>query len=116
MHPAHSIGPNESIRAAAEQMAKANVPAIYVVEEGKVLGLLTNRNLIRNAIAHSLSPDETKVSDVMDPWAARISDDREVDNALLVMQVHGISELLVQDFTGQIVGIFCDCGCCHARR
>lgn len=113
MRPALSIGPNESIRAAAERMAEANLPAISVVTEGRVVGLLSNRDLVGKAVARSLSADDTTVSEVMNSRPVRISEDRDVPSALLVMQARGVHELLVQDFTGQVVGVFCDCGCCE---
>lgn len=113
MRPALSIGPNESIRAAAERMAEANLPAISVMTEGRVVGLLSNRDLVGKAVARSLSADDTKVSEVMNSRPVIISDDRDVPSALLVMQARGVHELLVQDFTGQVVGVFCDCGCCE---
>lgn len=113
MLPALSIGPDESIRTAAERMADANLPAISVMAEGRVVGLLSNRDLVGKAVARSLSADDTKVSEVMNSRPVRISEDRDVPSALLVMQVRGVHELLVQDFTGQVVGVFCDCGCCE---
>ena len=112
MREALSIGPGESIRTAATRMAEANLPAISVVDNGRVVGLLSNRDLVAKVVAQSLSADETKVSEVMDPRPARISDDRDLASARLIMQARGTHELLVQDFTGQVVGIFCDCGCC----
>ena len=112
MREALSIGSSESIRTAAKRMAEANLPVISVVEDGRVVGLLSNRDLVAKVVAQSLSADETKVSEVMEPRPARISDDRDVASARLVMQARGAHELLVQDFTGKIVGIFCDCGCC----
>jgi len=112
MRPAVSIGPNESIRTAAERMAAGNLPAISVMESGRVVGLLSNRDLVGKAVALSLSADETKVWELMNALPVRISEDRDVGSALLVMQARGVHEMLVQDFTGQVVGIFCDCGCC----
>jgi CBS domain-containing protein len=113
MRPTLSIGPNESIRTAAERMADANLPVISVMEEGRVVGLLSNRDLVGKAVARSLSADDTKVSVVMNSRPVRISDDRDVPSALLVMQARGVHELLVQDFTGQVVGVFCDSDCCE---
>ena len=111
MQPVVSIGPNESIRTAAERMIEAGVPAILVVDEGRIIGLLSNRDLVAKAVVQSLPADLTKVIDVMNDQPVRISDDRNIANALLVMQIRNVRQLVVQDFTGQVVGIFCDCGC-----
>lgn len=112
MRPALAIGPDESIRMAAELMGAASVPALFVIDGAHVVGLLSNRDLVGKAVAHSLSADDTKVSEIMDSDPVRISDDRDLPSALIVMQARGVHELLVQDFTGRVVGIFCDCGCC----
>ena len=111
MQPPVSIGPDESIRAAAERMVAANLSAILVRSDGVTLGLISNCDLVRGAVARALPPEDTKVSEVMNRQPFRISDDRDVASALLVMRARGVHELLVQDFTGQVVGIFCDRGC-----
>lgn len=111
MRPALSIGPDEPIRAAAAMMTKAGIPAISVVAAGQVVGLISARDLVENAVARSLSADATMVFEIMNASPVRISDDRDVDSAMLVMQARDVHELLVQDFTGRIVGVFCDCGC-----
>lgn len=111
MQLAVSIGPNESIRTAAMRMAEADVPAILVVDEGRIVGILSNRDLVAKAVARCLPADLTKVFDVMNNQPVRISDDRNIANALLVMQVRNVHQLVVQNFSGQVVGIFCDCGC-----
>lgn len=111
MRPVVSIGPNESIRLAAERMVEADVPAILVIDEDKIVGMISNRDLVAKVVARSLSPEITKVSDVMNDQPVRISDDRDIGSALLVMQARNVHQLVVQDFTGRIVGIFCDCGC-----
>lgn len=112
MRPVLTIGPNESIRLAAHRMADANLPAITVIEAGRVVGILSNRDLVRKVVARSLPADDTKVTEVMNSRPVIISDDRDVESALLVMQARNVHELLVQDFTGQVVGVFCHCGCC----
>lgn len=111
MQPPVSIGPNESIRVAAERMVASNLSAILVMSDGVTVGLISNCDLVRRAVAHALSAEDTKVSQVMNNQPVRISDDRDVASALLVMRARGVRELLVQDFTGEVVGIFCDRGC-----
>ncbi len=113
MRPALSIGPDEPIRLAAAKMAQAGIPAISVVAVGQVVGLISARDLIENAVARALPADQTMVFEIMNADPVRISDDRDIDSAMLVMQARGVHELLVQDFTGRVVGIFCDCGCCE---
>ena len=116
MYPAISIGPTESIRAAAERLVESDVPAILVMDGGKIIGLLSSRDLVTKAVARSLSPDVTMVADVMNNQPVRISDDRDIGSALLVMQARNVHQILVQDFTGRIVGIFCDCGCSEESK
>lgn len=111
MRPPFAVEQSDTIRLAAERMAEKNVGALTVVDGGKVIGLLSNRDLIAKALAKSL-PASTPVADLMNPRPVRISDDRDVENALLVMKARRVHELLVQDFTGKVVGVYCDCGCC----
>jgi predicted transcriptional regulator len=94
-------------------MVASNLSAILVMSDGVTVGLISNCDLVRRAVAHALPAEDTKVSQVMNNQPVRISDDRDVASALLVMRARGVRELLVQDFTGEVVGIFCDRGCAN---
>lgn len=104
--------PSDSIQTAAQTMARFNLSVIPVLDEGRVVGVLSERDLTRNAVALGRAPGETAVSSVMNDDPVRLSDDRDVASALLVLQARGAHELVVQDFTGRLVGTFCTCECC----
>ena len=109
------VNPNETVFHAAECMARSATPAIPVKENGRVVGILTDRDISQNVVALGLDPRTTLVAAVMNGDPVRISDDRDVETAILVMRVRGAQELLVQDFAGTFLGIICNCDLCAAH-
>lgn len=108
----HWVSPNDSIQSAAQTMVEFDLSVIPVLEGGRIVGVLSERALARNAVARGCLPGETPVSAVMNDDPVRLSDDRDVESALLVLKARGARELVVQDFTGRLVGMFCTCERC----
>jgi CBS domain-containing protein len=48
-------------------MNKAGFSGVVVIQEGKAIGMLTDRSLLRNFVPLNRKPDEVKVSEVMSP-------------------------------------------------
>lgn len=54
-----------SVLKACQVMSEANKGAIMVLESGKLVGIFTERDLLRRVIAEGLNPQEVKVENVM---------------------------------------------------
>lgn len=108
----HAVSPDDSVQMAAQAMAEFDLSVIPVLDKGRIVGVLSERDLTRHAVALGRVPGETPVSAVMNDDPVRLSDDRDVESALLVLQARGARELVVQDFTGRLVGMFCTCERC----
>lgn len=109
------VGPEDTIHCAAIRMADADLWGVPVLEEGRIVGVLSERDIVRNVAARGLSPSEMLVKDAMSREPVRLSDDRDVESALAVLKARGARELVVQDFAGQPIGVFCGCeDCCCA--
>jgi CBS domain-containing protein len=59
-----TVDPSATLRRAAKVMTERGVGAAVVIENEKVVGIVTERDVLR-AIAQDSSMDDTKVSDVM---------------------------------------------------
>ena len=73
-----TCAPDEAVLSASQRMADRNYGSIIVVDgDRKVLGLLTERDILRRLVAVERDPARTKISDVMtsDLRIARASDD-----------------------------------------
>ncbi len=59
-----AVAPNATIKAAAHVMERAGVGALGVVDEGHLIGIVTDRDLVRRALARGL-PLDARVDAVM---------------------------------------------------
>lgn len=99
-----TIAPGQSIRQAAEKMTAEGVSSLPVVEEGKLLGIVTDRDLRQRCIATGIAPDEA-VRTIMTDNLLTISGDTPAIEALLQMTRHNIHHLPLVDTAGKLHGI-----------
>ena len=100
--PVH-IRPEATIRQAAEHMTEARVSALLILDKGKLIGILTDRDLRSRCLARGLG-DQTPVSAVMTEAPFCLPLDASGFEALLEMTRRGIHHLPVADH-GQLHGL-----------
>jgi CBS domain-containing protein len=89
---------------AAEVMRDARVGALLVVERGAYVGVLSETDLVRRAMAAGLDPSQSCVRQIMSAPLITVEIDRSAHDASDMMAEHGIRHLPVtQD--GLIVGM-----------
>jgi CBS domain-containing protein len=96
----------EGVEAIAERMRARNVGFMPVCDErGRVIGTLTDRDLVLRVLAEHRDPNATAVADVMtsDVIACKPSDELSVAEAL--MSKHKKSRILCLDDDGRPAGI-----------
>ena len=98
-----------SLQEAAVLMREHHVGALLVTEEGpredEFIGIVTDRDLVLQALAEGIGPREATVGDVMMPVIATIPENAEVFEALETMRDGGIRRLAVSADEGVLVGI-----------
>ena len=101
-----SIASQETVRRAAQMMDDLNVGAIPVLDDGKLVGMVTDRDITVRATAAGLAPDETRVADVMSTGVRTCTSNQEVDEVLNQMGDEQIRRIPVVDRkSGQVIGI-----------
>ncbi|MER3423075.1 MAG: hypothetical protein C4293_07450 [Nitrospiraceae bacterium] len=90
---------------AAGLMRSARVGALLVVDQGAAyIGMVSETDLVRKAMAAGLNPDQEQVRKVMSSPLITIEIDRSAHEASDLMAENGIRHLpIIQD--GRIVGI-----------
>lgn len=90
---------------AAELMRELDVGAVPVVEGGRLLGILTDRDIVVRAIAVGDDPASTTVREAMTPELIVIYEDQSLEEASALMSTHKIRRLLVLDRDKSLAGI-----------
>jgi CBS domain-containing protein len=97
--------PATTLRAAAEMMRLLNVDSLPVVDQGRVLGLITDRDIVVRGLALGLEPDGASVSEVMSRDVQTCSVDDDVEDVARLMRDLQVRRLLVVDARDRLVGL-----------
>jgi CBS domain-containing protein len=98
-----SISPKTTLDKAAQAMVERRVGAAIVMEDGRVAGIVTERDLMR-AVANGLVPWTTRVPECMTRKPRTITPFTTAGAALSLMLAHGFRHLPVME-DGALVGI-----------
>jgi CBS domain-containing protein len=98
-----SVSPALNIIDCAREMADKEVGCLIVKENGNLLGIVTEQDLARKALAKGVSPDKP-VSDIMSRDMKYIEPDRDIQDAMQLMGNNEIKHLPVIS-KGELVGI-----------
>ena len=98
------IESDRSITVAAQLMEQAGVGALAVLDGEAIVGIVTDRDLVRRAMARELPPD-ARVDAVMSTPVVVVEADADVRDAIATFGAHPLRRLpVVRD--GRFVGMF----------
>jgi len=103
--PASTVERDESIHHAAERMDRERVGSLVVVEEGRPVGILTDRDVALRVVAKNLHPRTTRVGDVVGGQVLTVSEDLPLKEASAEMRRHGVRRMPVVNPSGRVVGM-----------
>jgi CBS domain-containing protein len=99
-----SIGPNATVIDAIRFMDEKNVGALPVVENGKLLGIVSERDYTRKIILKGRSSKDTPVSDIMTKELLTVNSGDSVAECMRIMTEKRVRHLPVLEGT-KLVGI-----------
>ncbi len=102
MRPAPKVDPSVSLSRAAKLMIESGVRQLPVFEKGKLLGFITDENIIHRAVTRQWG--STKVKEIMTKAPHTIEVNRSVGAVLSLFREQGISHVPVMD-SGKLVGM-----------
>jgi CBS domain-containing protein len=98
-----SVEPGDSIEDAAAKMKEADVGAVLVVDGDDLKGIVTDRDIVVNAVAEGNG--DASVEDVASTDTTTIEADAELTDAISLMREKKVRRLPVVDDDGEPVGI-----------
>src|SRR5438128_3077115 len=84
--PAECIASDDTVRETAERMRHVNVGALPVLDRGRLVGIVTDRDITVRGTALGWRPESTPVRDVMTPEVLFCFDDQEAAEAAALMR------------------------------
>ncbi len=103
--PAGSIHPGASVTRASEAMMSEGVGALVVVDEGRLIGILSERDIVGRVVARRLDPAKTLVSEVMTREVATARPGMTATQAMDLMHKKRFRHLPLVDESGKVVGM-----------
>lgn len=100
----HSVSSKASVEDAAKKMTQVRRGCLVIVEKGNLVGIVTERDIVRKAIAQGLSPQQTLVSEIMSKPVISVGPEALVSDAARVMGDNQIRRLPITKGT-EVVGI-----------
>jgi CBS domain-containing protein len=99
------IHPDSTLQKAAAKMKARDIGPLPVGENGRLVGILTDRDITVRATAKGKSPMASRVRDIMTREVVYCFDDQLVGEAARLMQENQVRRLLVLDHDKRLVGI-----------
>lgn len=92
-----TITQDKSISEAAALMREKDVSSLIVVEGNRVIGIVTENDMVHKVVAKDLLPSNLKVRDIMTTQVISIHPHDEVKRAAKMMSENDIRRLVVTD-------------------
>ena len=100
---AEVVGPEATLREVAQSMVKSGVGSVGVVDGHELVGILTERDILR-AVADDVDLDDTRAANVMTPAPDTFAPDVDVEEAASWLIETGYRHLPVMR-DGELLGI-----------
>ena len=99
-----TVAQSATIMEAACAMRDNDIGDVVVVENGRLCGILTDRDIVVRALAGGCDPNRTSVGEICSRSLVTLAPDDTTGQAVRVMREHAIRRLPVEE-NGQVVGI-----------
>lgn len=99
------VSERDSLRDVARIMKDRDTGVVPVVEGRKIIGLITDRDIVVRALAEGKNLENTTVTDLMTKHVRSVRDDASVNDALELMSSAEVRRVAVVNNNDELVGI-----------
>jgi CBS domain-containing protein len=100
----HTIEPTASVLEAVERMAQKNIGALLVLEHGRIVGMLTERDYARKVVLMARSSKDTPLREIMTTSVIYVHPDQTSEECMALMTQSRVRHLPVID-EGKLAGL-----------
>lgn len=104
-HDVESICQTANVMEAAQMMERLDVGVLPVVNDGKLVGVVTDRDITVRAIAAGKDPKDATVNETMTPNLVVCYEEQSLDEAARLMEDQQVRRLLVVNRDKELVGV-----------
>src|SRR5436309_11916756 len=100
-----TVEPDKTVVDAARIMMREDAGVVPVTENGRLTGMVTDRDIAIRVVAEGKDPQSTPVREVASKDLVTIDPEQDLDEALRLMAQHQVRRLPVVEEDGRLVGI-----------
>jgi len=100
-----TVGPDDPVKNAAVMMRDFDIGCVLVSENKRLLGIVTDRDIVTRALARTGKLDDVTIREVMSRKPVCCQIDDTINQAATIMEEHQIRRLPVMDFKGSLAGV-----------
>ncbi len=100
----YTIQKGDSVRQAAQEMTRRNVRAISVLDGDRLVGILSEWDIMTKIVAEGRDPETTRVEEVMTPDPMTATPDATYAECLVTMLANDFQHLVVVTPEGRVLG------------
>lgn len=99
-----TVDAGDTVVEAARQMRDGDFGSVLVLRDGRVEGIVTDRDIAVRAVAEGRDPESSQVSEIYSTGVATLEPSQSIEQAVQTMRQHDIRRLPVVE-NGRPVGI-----------
>jgi CBS domain-containing protein len=100
-----TIAPDASLVDAAKQMRESDTGWLPVAVSGKIIGIITDRDIAIRAIAKGIDAHRTLVKEIMTPEVFACSPEASISDVCELMERQQVRRLVIQDADESLCGV-----------
>jgi len=100
-----SIEATQTVADAARLMRDEDVGMTPVLEEGRLVGTVTDRDIAIRVVAEGRDPQATSVREIASTGLVTLDPEQDLDEAIRLMSEHQVRRLPVVEEDGRLVGV-----------
>lgn len=100
-----TISPETTLKEAAAKMLEVDAGVLPVVTDGRLEGIITDRDIVIRAVCTNKTPDQEKVAFCMTTDILTCREEDDILTAAKIMKENEIGRLAVLDADGKLTGI-----------